>query len=77
MKEKILEDKEFLDLYNKRLDMENKLKGVQAEVYQKLEDAGIWIGDWECDNPIGKCIYHWDDVMGDECLICHQPDERK
>ena len=57
--------------------MENKLKGVQAEVYQKLEDAGIWIGDWECDNPIGKCIYHWDDVMGDECLICHQPDERK
>ena len=37
------------------------------------------IGTWECeDSPLGLCVYnHFEDRCWDNCLFCHQPDERK
>ena len=33
---------------------------------------------WECpDSPISICIYEPSDVMCDDCIICHEPYERK
>ena len=34
---------------------------------------------WDCvDSPIGKCIYHTAaDPAWDDCILCHQPFERK
>lgn len=37
------------------------------------------IGHWECKtSPIGVCVYNREeDQCEDDCLFCHQPDERK
>jgi len=33
---------------------------------------------WECDNPIGRCVYDIvKDPVWDNCLFCGQPHERK
>lgn len=77
LREKILEDKEFIEAFKKRERLEKELKSASADVYNRLEAAGIWIGNWKCDNPIGLCVYDWDDGIGDNCLFCHEPDERK
>ena len=35
--------------------------------------------EWECDNsPLGYCVYdHIDDPAHDDCIFCHDPEERK
>lgn len=35
--------------------------------------------NWDCKkSPIGKCVYNpITDSMFDNCVYCHQPDERK
>jgi len=36
------------------------------------------MGDWDCDNPLGKCVYNTEqDPMMDCCLFCGLPYERK
>lgn len=39
----------------------------------------LHLGGWECqDSPTGRCIYNTiEDPMKDDCLICHDPSERK
>ena len=42
-------------------------------------DFHLGCGSWDCpDSPIGKCIYHIGSDLGwDDCILCHQPQERK
>ena len=37
------------------------------------------IGHWDCpDSPFGVCMYDtFEDSAKDDCLFCHQPEERK
>lgn len=39
----------------------------------------VLCGTWECEkSPIDYCAYNIeDDPACDDCLFCHQPDERK
>lgn len=41
--------------------------------------AHVMTFHWECEkSPIGWCVYHhWDDLAHDDCIFCHEPDERK
>lgn len=33
---------------------------------------------WECDNPLGYCVYNVEkDPVWDNCIFCGQPHERK
>ena len=33
---------------------------------------------WGCPGPLGVCVYNQEkDSCYDDCLFCHQPDERK
>jgi len=36
-------------------------------------------GTWKCGNsPVGRCVYNtFEDPSHDDCLICHEPEERK
>jgi hypothetical protein len=46
-----------------------------AEKYNLLDKLR---GSWECPNsPLGKCFYEQDDGAMDDCIFCHEPDERK
>ena len=62
------------------------------QAIEKLEHKIVWealngdyrtlyhkIGVWECiESPIGVCMYDdMDDPAWDDCLFCHEPDERK
>lgn len=35
--------------------------------------------NWDCKgSPVGKCVYDYNSPMGDDdCVFCHNPDERK
>ena len=41
--------------------------------------SAIKIGHWDCaTSPIDICVYNdWEDPSNDNCLYCHNPDERK
>ena len=45
------------------------------------EDEGQWhkVGTWKCnESPIGFCVYHpFKDPALDNCIFCHEPNERK
>ena len=51
-------------------------------IQDKLEGGGLCheIGiTWNCDkSPIGLCVYdNLEDKAHDDCVFCHQPQERK
>ena len=41
--------------------------------------AAIKIGHWDCEtSPVEICVYDdWTDPLNDNCLYCHNPNERK
>ena len=46
----------------------------------KLGVKAVWsrIGDWDCENPLGLCVYdNIEDKIHDDCLFCHDSEERK
>jgi len=61
-------------------------EGIEIEINQLVKKAipdynRMWmtIGTWDCKkSPIGLCVYnHMEDEVLDDCLYCHEPDERK
>lgn len=48
---------------------------------QKVADGDLILGDdWDCpSSPTGKCAYDRENDPGDcdDCIFCHQPEERK
>lgn len=36
-------------------------------------------GSWDCEkSPVGKCVYDfYEDPCREDCLFCHDPEERK
>lgn len=55
----------------------------RTAIVKKLGDkcpARIFISDWwDCaESPTGKCVYDQDeDSMHDDCIFCHDPEERQ
>ena len=50
------------------------------EVHLEVPSERLAIGqNWTCENsPTGYCVYDFVyDPAWDDCLICHDPDERK
>jgi len=62
---------------------QNVVNDLHRKIYaKKLELIGnenLSIGDWKCDtSPIGECVYDSaNDTYHDDCIFCHEPDERK
>lgn len=79
--EKLIElFKENHKLYEEEEKIRKEILNIQREMYNRAEILGILLGSWKCentDNPYGVCIYNEDDCCMDNCLYCHEPDERK
>lgn len=45
----------------------------------EVPPSHLHLGGWECaESPTGRCIYNRiEDPHRDDCLICHDPAERK
>lgn len=50
---------------------------VSKQSYPK--NYGTSFGNWDCEkSPVKKCVYDYDSPMrDDDCIYCHNPDERK
>lgn len=80
MKNKILKDKELLDLFHKREMLESELSDIERQIEKKEDKLNIQIGYEVCEdvkNPYNVCMYKMSDSSMDNCIFCHQPDERK
>lgn len=62
----------------KKNEAEYELRKQLAEQYG-LSPFGVSLGGWECpDSPTKYCIYNSvEDPCHDDCIICHDPEERK
>lgn len=63
-------------LYQARRELMEELKSYIPEDYS---NANLSLGDWDCpDSPIKVCVYDLSSDYGfDDCVFCHDPDERK
>lgn len=78
MKEKILKDKELLDLLEQKRYLRARLINIFETIYKKASKHKIQIGYNECnkeDNPFGKCIYELEDITRDSCIFCGKPED--
>lgn len=72
------------ELFEARDVFLKKERALTVKLMKYLKQEGISdiypvVGDWKCEkSPIGHCIYnHFDDPVHDDCIFCHEPDERK
>lgn len=80
MKNKLLKDETLLNLFHEQDYLEGELSDIERQIDKKANELKIQIGYEICDdanNPYNVCIYREDDIDKDNCLFCHQPDERK
>lgn len=56
-----------------------KREADEEKVRVLFPHADLSFGHWDCeDSPTGECVYDLTSNMGDDdCLYCHQPNERK
>lgn len=82
----------YEDLMKAYADATDELYSVSTKVYKAeyalrealaqqydLKAETLTLGHWECpDSPIKRCVYNQDvDPCCDDCIICHDPEERK
>jgi hypothetical protein len=54
------------------------VKLIPAVQVFTFTDSKFMLSTWDCDNPLGKCVYDtYNDPLGDQCLFCGLPYERK
>lgn len=65
-------------------DIQELAREVIAPMFPEMDRDGIIYSSgwgWVCEskeNPFDRCVYNEiEDVCRDDCLFCHQPDERK
>lgn len=75
---------QLISLDIKRIALCSEIHLIKREIESEqfkviaLDPSEYDIGDWACDSsPIGICVYHIDDTCQDDCIYCHDPDERK
>jgi hypothetical protein len=78
---------DFKELYKqfdeKRAEFEDAQYNLRTALVEWLGtytcEWELTIGEWECENsPIGVCFYNkFEDKPLDNCLVCHEPHERK
>ena len=61
-----------------------RLEAIKEQLYRKSISGYHFMshevpGTWDCDtSPIGTCVYYYpEDPAHDNCLFCHEPEERK
>lgn len=82
----------YEDLIKAHADATEELYSVSTKVYKAeyalrealakqygLDAEVVYLGHWDCpESPIHRCIYNQDeDPYCDDCIICHDPEERK
>lgn len=82
-----LENKELIDLItylneleDEKIKIQKKMKIVYNDVIDKATDLGLLVGYLACgnhDNPYKVCMYDEDDGPHDNCLYCHEPEDRR
>lgn len=67
------------EMNDKNIKQEIRVNGKWVEIPKELIDMNISTSDWECEkSPLGFCVYDMNsDYKDDDCIYCHQPDERK
>ncbi len=68
-----------IDKLNKRV---TEIRNERKQFIQRFKPEGVKelvLGSWDCpDSPFGLCAYDpYSDVSLDDCVFCHEPDERK
>ncbi len=72
--------KESLDACNKIIE---RLEAVKGQIYSKAIPKYHFMShripcNWDCSqSPIGTCVYYVSDTWSDDCIFCHNPEERK
>jgi len=66
-----------------RLTARSRLLNAYGEVLKESghnpEDITVPVDGWNCEkSPLGKCAYgFFEDPSRDDCIFCHEPEERK
>lgn len=62
----------------------DRLEAIKSQIYRKAISGYHFMshdipGEWDCNqSPIGTCVYnHMKDLAHDDCIFCHEPEERK
>ncbi len=60
-------------------ERETQHEAAMEKVQAQFPKANLSFGTWDCaTSPTGHCVYDLDSHLGDDdCLYCHDPDERK
>lgn len=74
-------DKELIrDKRNQQEELDYEIREI-VDKHMKEGDSQWYSVDtfWECpDSPFGWCAYHnFEDPVHDNCIYCHDPQERK
>jgi hypothetical protein len=64
---------------NKVYELEAQFKDQVEKLITIPDGNRLTLGNWDCPtSPTGSCIYDaTEDPCLDDCLFCHDPDERK
>ena len=55
-----------------------KVGSLELDIVEAYDLHDKIKGDWDCDkSPLGICFYNKEDGAMDDCIFCHNPDERK
>lgn len=61
-------------------ELEDRLNfDVNVSKQNYPENYGTSYHNWKCNkSPVKRCVYDYDsDLLDDDCIYCHYPDERK
>ncbi len=65
------------------IELEALVRNTVHPMFPEMDkDDLVYTGEWDCEapdeNPFPSCVYNeQEDVCLDDCLFCHQPNERK
>lgn len=71
--------KEIQEIEQQKTSLNQKIEIIIEKSFSEYDWMYHVIGSWDCEHsPFGICMYHnFEDPAHDNCIFCHQPNERK
>jgi len=66
------------DVKEAKFRLEVLESSIIQQAFPEFNSLLYQVGVWKCSGPVGYCLYDkYVDPAFDDCIFCHEPDERK